>query len=306
MDGKAIVNVNGVTVKYKDLTAVDNISFQVEDGEIFGIIGPNGAGKTSIIECLEGLRRMSGGTADVFGINPADRRELYKHIGVQLQEASFPNDIKVEELCLMFASFYENPADYNALLERFGLADRKKDYVKKLSGGQRQKISIVTALIANPRILFLDELTTGLDPRSRINMWELIKSLRDEGKTILMTTHFMDEAEYLCDRVCLMVAGKIYAMGTVKELVEQSGLNYKVSFSCENPDPESLRELGGVTEIKEHDGVVDIYGNGKNMLRNVAIHLAESDVEFDDLSFTKPGLEDVFLKMTGFRLEETP
>ncbi len=305
MNGNTVINVKDVTVKYKALTAVDNISFQVKDGEIFGIIGPNGAGKTSIVECLEGLRKISGGKADVLGIDPSNRRELYKNIGAQLQEASFPDDIKVEELCRLFSSFYEKPADYNMLLERFGLADKTKVYVKKLSGGQRQKVSIVTALIANPRIIFLDELTTGLDPQSRINMWELIKSLRDDGKTIFMTTHFMDEAEYLCDRVCMMVKGKISAIGTVKELVAQADLNQKISLSCDNADMEALLRIGGVAKITRHNGILDIYGHGKNLLHDLVIYLTENDIKFDDLSFTKPGLEDVFLKLTGFRLEET-
>jgi len=179
----------------------------------------------------EGLRKISGGEVAVMGINPVNRRKLYEHIGVQLQEAYFPDSIKVKELCQLYSSFYKRPADYNTLLERFDLIDKKNAYVKKLSGGQRQKISVVVALIANPQIIFLDELTTGLNPQARLDMWELIKSLRDEGKTILMTTHFMEEAEYLCDRVCLMVKSRIAAIGTVRELVEQAELSPKISFT---------------------------------------------------------------------------
>jgi len=297
-----MIEVTDLTVKYKELTAVDSISFDVKKGEIFGIIGPNGAGKTSAIECLEGLKKSSGGQVSIMGINPANRRELYGHIGVQLQEASFPDSIKVKELCKLFSSFYKNPADYNVLLERFNLTGKKNSYVKKLSGGQRQKISVVVALIANPQIVFLDELTTGLDPQARIDMWELIKSLRDEGKTILMTTHFMEEAEYLCDRVCLMVKSKIAAIGTVKELVEQAQLSQKISFTSKNTNKESLEGISGITKITENDGLYNLYGNGKNLLRDVVVYITEKNIDFEDLSCSKPGLEDVFLKLTGYSL----
>jgi len=305
MNENTVISVNGLTVKYKDLVAVNNISFEVKKGEIFGIIGPNGAGKTSTIECLEGLKRQAEGKVDILGINPANRRKLYEHIGVQLQEASFPDDIKVEELCRMFSSFYDTPADYHVLLERFEMADKKKAYVKKLSGGQKQKVSIVVALIANPQIVFLDELTTGLDPQARISMWELIKYLRDEGKTIFMTTHFMDEAEYLCDRVCMMVKGEIAAIGTVKELVTQAKLNQKISFSSNNASKETLQSINGVVHVTQNGNVFELHGNGANFQRDIVRYLTENDIEFDDLSSTKPGLEDVFLKLTGYRLGET-
>jgi len=298
-----MIEVTNLTVTYKDLVAVDSISFDVKKGEIFGIIGPNGAGKTSTIECLEGLRKISGGEVTVMGINPVNRTALYEHIGVQLQEASFPDNIKVKELCRLFSSFYKNPADYNTLLTRFDLVDKKNAYVKKLSGGQRQKISVVVALIANPEIIFLDELTTGLDPQARIDMWELIKSLRDEGKTVLMTTHFMEEAEYLCDRVCLMVKSRIAAIGTVKELVEQAQLSQKITFISKNAKRESLEGIPGITKITENNGVFDLYGNGRNLLRDTVVYITEKNIEFEDLSCSKPGLEDVFLKLTGYKLE---
>lgn len=299
-----IVEAQGLTVRYKDLVAVDNISFGVMPGEIFGIIGPNGAGKTSTLECLEGLKKQYSGSINVLGIDPGNRKELYNHIGVQLQEASFPDLIRVEEVCRLFSSFYKNPADYNVLLERFGLADKKKAYVKKLSGGQRQKVSIIAALIADPQIIFLDELTTGLDPQSRLGMWELIKSLRGEGKTILMTTHYMEEAEYLCDRVCIMVKGKIVALGTVKELVEQAGLNQKIRFLSRNAKKQGLMEIDRVTDVSMQDGVIELYGAGKNLLRDVIAYLNDHDIDFEDLSYKDPGLEDVFFKLAGFRMEE--
>ena len=300
-----VVETKGLTVKYKNFVAVDNISFEVASGEIFGIIGPNGAGKTSTLECLEGLRNPYGGQIEVLGIDPGNRKELYAHIGVQLQEASFPDLIRVEELCRLFSSFYPNPADYHTLLERFGLTDKKKSYVKNLSGGQKQKVSIIAALIADPQIVFLDELTTGLDPQARIDMWELIKSLRDEGKTILMTTHYMEEAEYLCDRVCMMVKGKIVAMGTVKELIEQADLSRKITFLSPDAKKPGLMEISHVTDVTIRDGTVELYGTGKNLMRDVTIYLTEHNIAFEDLASKNPGLEDVFLKLTGFRLEES-
>jgi ABC-2 type transport system ATP-binding protein len=299
-----IVETEGLTVKYKDLVAVDDISFAVMPGEIFGIIGPNGAGKTSTLECLEGLKKPFKGKINVLGIDPGSRKELYNHIGVQLQEASFPDLIKVEEVCRLFSSFYKNPADYNALLERFELADKKKVYVKKLSGGERQKVSIIAALIADPKIVFLDELTTGLDPQSRIGMWELIKSLQGGGKTILMTTHYMEEAEYLCDRVCIMVKGKIVAMGTVKELVEQAGLSQKITFFSRDVKKQNLMKIVNVADVNIHNGAVELYGTGRNLLRDLIVYLTDHDIDFEDLSSKNPGLEDVFLKLAGFRMEE--
>lgn len=298
-----MIDVTNLTVKYKNLVAVDGISFAVKKGEIFGIIGPNGAGKTSTMECLEGLKKSAGGKVSVMGIDPMDRRKLYESIGVQLQEASFPDAIKVKELCRLFSSFYKNPADYRVLLARFGLADRENSFVKKLSGGQRQKISVVVALIANPQIVFLDELTTGLDPQARLDMWELVKSLRDEGRTILMTTHFMEEAEYLCDRVCLMVNSRIAAIGTVPELVAQAELSQKISFTAKNIDKGALAAIPGITQITEKNGGFDLYGNGMNLLRDVVVFMTEQNMAFEDLSCSKPGLEDVFLKLTGYRLE---
>lgn len=204
----------------------------------------------------------------------------------------------------MFSSFYAQPADYHALLEQFELADKKKAYVKKLSGGQKQKVSIVVALIANPQIIFLDELTTGLDPKARISMWELVKSLRDEGKTICMTTHFMDEAEYLCDRICMMVKGEIAAIGTVKELVEQAKLNQKISFSSKNIDKETLQNISGGIQVTQNGDFFELYGNGVHFQRDIMRYLTEQNIDFDGLSSTKPGLEDVFLKLTEHKLEE--
>ena len=298
------IEVKGLTVRYKDLIAVDNISFTVMPGEIFGLIGPNGAGKTSTMECLEGLNKSYSGHVRVSGIDPADRKELYRHIGVQLQEAFFPEMMKVEELCRLFSSFYTNPADYSLLLKRFGLADRKKSYIKKLSGGQRQKVSIIAALIANPEIVFLDELTTGLDPQARMDMWELIRSLKKDGKTILMTTHHMEEAENLCDRVGLMVNGKIAAMGTIPELIGQAGIRQKITFTSPDAEKPDYLAIDPVTDVHIHGDTVELTGTGKNLLRDVTIYLIEHNIAFENLTSKNPGLEDVFLSLTGYGQEE--
>lgn len=300
-----MIQVDNLTVKYKNIVAVDGISFNVHEGEIFGIIGPNGAGKTSTIECLEGLRKPAAGSISVFGINPVkDREILYKNIGVQLQEASFPDSIKVYELCELFSSLYGNPYPYKALLEKFELDGKSKSYLKSLSGGQKQRVSIVIALIADPKIIFLDELTSGLDPKSRKNMWEVIKQLKADGKTVVMTTHFMEEAEYLCDRVCMMTQGKIAAIGSAPQLIEQFNLNQKISFKAYGIDLSLIEKIDGVKKVSLNNGKVEILGQGKNLLKDIVVALSANNAEYDELLFTKPGLEDVYFNITGYTEEE--
>lgn len=298
-----VITVKDLTVRYKEVLAVDGISLSVAQGEIFGIIGPNGAGKTSTIECLEGLRKPTSGEIRVLGINPAQRRKLYQHIGVQLQETSYPPSIKVEELCRLFSSFYPAPLNYQDLLERFGLEDRGKASINNLSGGQRSKVSIILALLGNPQILFLDELTTGLDPKSRKDMWELIASLRQEGKTIFMTTHYMEEAEYLCDRICMMVEGKVAALGSVEELVSQVGQSQVISFTTD-ADVSALQQFPGVSRLVSQGNRVQVFGHGQNLLKDVVVWLTNNQVNFDNLANSNTNLEDVFFKFTGVRMEE--
>lgn len=300
-----VITVKDLSVRYKELLAVNRISFSVAQGEIFGIIGPNGAGKTSTIECIEGLRKAAGGEVRVLGIDPAQRRELYKHIGVQLQETYYPPAIRVGELCQLFSSFYPKPLDYRELMERFGLGEKGRSRVNDLSGGQRRKVSIILAMLGDPEILFLDELTTGLDPQSRKDMWELIKSLRQEGKTIFMTTHYMEEAEFLCDRVCMLVEGEIAALGSVPELVAQVGSSQIICFTTES-DVSALEKIPGVNSVVVQGNKVQILGQGRNLLKEVVIWLANNKVEFDNLSNSKSTLEDVFLKFTAVRMEEAP
>ena len=211
--------VNNLSVQYGTNIAVNKISFEVIAGEIVAIIGSNGCGKTSGVECLEGLRNPSGGTIAVFGKDPkTNRREIYKQLGVQLQESAYPEKIKVGEICAWFSSFYESPADYNKLLVRFGLADKTKNYVNKLSGGQKQRLSILLAMLGRPKLLVLDELTTGLDPEARRNIWEILRVIKSGGIGILLVSHYMDEVENLANRIIFMQSGKIIFTGTLAEL----------------------------------------------------------------------------------------
>lgn len=215
------VDARGVTVRYGAKTAVDGVDFSVGAGEIVAVIGPNGAGKTSLIECIEGLRAQSAGEISVAGLRPAhDRAQMAQLVGVQLQDSAYPARIRVDELCRLFASFYPDPLDPHELLEEFGLADKRKSQVTKLSGGQRQRLSLALALIGKPQIVFLDELTNGLDPQSRRRVWDSLRRRNDDGLTIVLTSHYMDEVEYLCDRVAVMLSGKLVAVDTVAGLIE--------------------------------------------------------------------------------------
>lgn len=221
MPNKNIIQVNHLSVKYRDIVAVDDVSFEVRENEIFGMIGPNGAGKTSLVEAIEGLRDTSSGEISILEMNPkADRIKLYNQIGVQLQQTSYPDQAKVEDICKLFSSFYDNPVPYDRLLSDMRLDRQRKTYINKLSGGEKQKLSILLSLLGSPKIVFWDELTTGLDPLARHEVWDMIRKYKRDGLTIVLITHFMDEIENLCDRVTLMKAGKMIYIGTPKEVIE--------------------------------------------------------------------------------------
>lgn len=216
---EALASVNNLSVRYGEVLAVDNLTFDILPGEVLAVIGPNGSGKTSMAECLEGLRWQSGGTVQVFGQDPhTGRKDIYKQMGVQLQSVQYPDKIRVDELCGLFASFYKNPADWKRLLEQLGLGHKVKKPVNKLSGGEKQRLSILLALLPKPRLLVLDELTTGLDPEVRRSLWNSLKTIRDSGTGILLVSHYMDEVQALADRVLFMVSGKAIYIGALKDL----------------------------------------------------------------------------------------
>jgi ABC-2 type transport system ATP-binding protein len=214
-----LIEVTNLRKQYGNRVAVDGVSFTVERGEIFGILGTNGAGKTTTVECLQGLRRADGGELSVLGLNPAtDRAALTRRVGVQLQESRLPAKLRVREALELFAAFYPDPADVDVLLDRLDLREHARRPFGKLSGGQKQRVSIALALVGNPELAILDELTTGLDPHARRDTWKLVEAVRDAGVTVLLVTHFMDEAERLCDRVAIFDAGRVVATGTPTEL----------------------------------------------------------------------------------------
>lgn len=219
-----VLMAQGLTKEFCGRRVVDNLSFSVKRGEVFGLLGHNGAGKSTTIELMLGLKRPDSGAGTVFGLDALkNRRKVFEMVGVQLQSSMYQAGIRVDEVCEEYASLYKNPAEYEELLERFGLGGLKKSPVMKLSGGERQKLSVVLSLIGNPEVIFLDELTTGLDVAARREVWKALKQLKEKGLTILLTTHYMEEAEKLCDRVCLIKNGCKVTEGTVAEVVEASG-----------------------------------------------------------------------------------
>src|SRR6201995_4948555 len=227
----AVIEVTGLTKRYGGQAVVDDISFHVEAGEIFGILGPNGAGKTTAVECMEGLRRRDGGQVRILGLDPlTDHHRLHQRIGVQLQETQLQEKLKVREALELYASFYPDPADWRELLERWGLAGKADTRFAKLSGGQKQRLFIALALVGNPEVVFLDELTSGLDPAARRATWDLIGQVRDSGVTVVLVSHFMDEVEELCDRVAILEQGRIAGLATPAGLGDAAAGEYRLRF----------------------------------------------------------------------------
>ncbi|HON83269.1 MAG TPA: ABC transporter ATP-binding protein [Caldisericia bacterium] len=300
-----VIEVNNLIKNYGKIKAVDGVSFEVNEGEIFGMVGPNGAGKTTTIECIEGLRKPDKGIINVLNLNPStDREKFYEKVGIQLQETNYQDKIKVYEICELFTSLYKKPLNYNDLLKRFELYDFKNGFVMKLSGGQKQKLSIILALISNPEIIFLDEITTGLDPKARRDMWKIVKELKNEGKTIFLTTHYMEEAEFLCDRVSIIDKGKIVELDTPEKLIEKSGIEDMISFETKDIDIEELKRVKGVNKVSFKNGEVTIYGRGEDLLKEVVDYLYLNKIYFKNLRTKKPNLEDTFLKFTGREYRE--
>ena len=299
------IEVRGLRKEYGGTVAVDDVSFTVAEGEIFGILGPNGAGKTTTVECVEGLRKPDRGTISVLGLDPLrDRAELTQLLGVQLQESQLPRKLRVAEALELYSSFYRAPADWRSLLGVLGLADKRETMFGKLSGGQKQRLSIALALVGSPRIAVLDELTTGLDPQARRDTWELIEGVRDRGVTIVLVSHFMEEAERLCDRVALIDKGHVVVVGTPAALAERVEVAQRIQFRPSAPlDDALLTGLPEVTDvIRRGDGVV-VTGTG-NVLNAVISVLARNQIVAQQLRVEQANLEDAFLELTGRHAEQ--
>ena len=303
----AVVSVAGVRKTYGRTVAVDDVSFDVHEGEIFGLIGPNGAGKTTTMECVEGLRQPDRGTISVLGLDPfRDVYQLQERIGVQLQQAHLQKRIKVWEAVHLWAALYRKPVrDGEVLLEQLGLADKRNAWFMTLSGGQQQRLFIELALINDPQVVFLDELTTGLDPQSRRTIWELVRGIRARGKTVFMTTHLMEEAERLCDRVAIIEHGRIIDIDTPRRLVDRHVPGRTVVLVTGEPlAEERFRALPHADSVSRAGDQYTILGRGDGFVTEVIQCLAEHQMRVADFRTALPNLEDVFLTLTGHSIRD--
>ncbi|HEX2907200.1 MAG TPA: ABC transporter ATP-binding protein [Phototrophicaceae bacterium] len=302
-----VVHVEGLHMIYGATTAVADISFEVRQGEIFGVVGPNGAGKTTTIECLEGLRKPSQGQIRVLGLDPErDGQNLRKRIGMQLQQSNLPDRMRVWEALDLYASFYPQTADWNELLAQLGLEEKRNTPFAKLSGGQKQRLFIALALLLEPELVFLDELTTGLDPQARHAIWDLIRDVRARGKTVILSTHFMEEAERLCDRIAILEHGRIIALDTPAALIHRLDADQGVLFSLKDRlTPALEKALMQVGRLELRGEQVAVYGKDDQqttLVGGVVRVLTEHGIPFRDLRTEQPTLEDVFLNLTGQKL----
>jgi ABC-2 type transport system ATP-binding protein len=295
----AVITVENLHVAYGETVAVDDVSFSVNEGEIFGILGPNGAGKTTTVECIGGLRRPGSGTVEVLGLDPRHQREeLRELLGIQLQQAELPEKLKLGEAVELFGSFYRSPADPDRLLSLLGLQAQRGTRFGKLSGGQKQRLSIALALIGSPQVAVLDELTTGLDPQARRDTWGLIEGIRRQGVTVLLVTHFMEEAERLCDRVALIDRGRLVAIDTPAALAAATDAEQRIRFRPSGPvDAETLRALTEVTSVQRHGEQLEVTGSG-NLIGAVITALNRAGVVAEQLRVDQSNLEDAFVALT--------
>lgn len=295
------IRASDVTKRYGDLTAVDSVSLEVLPGEIFGIVGPNGAGKTTFMECLEGLRRPTSSDISVLGEDPSHpTRQWHERIGVQLQTAALPPKITVNEAMALFASMYTDPADPGKLLEELGIAAKGRSYVDKLSGGQRQRVFIALALLGKPELVFLDELTTALDPQARLAMWDVVRSIRQGGATVVMTTHYMEEAEALCDRVAVIDSGRLIALDTVPGLIASIAQGTKVQLRTSRQiAPNVLEGIDGISDVMIAGTSVSMLWSGTGIPQAAVEAIEATDTTVANIQTSSPGLEDVFLALTG-------
>jgi ABC-2 type transport system ATP-binding protein len=300
---ETVIEVKHLTKTYGETVAVNDISFVVARGEIFCIVGPNGAGKTTTVETLMGLRKPDRGAVSVLGLDPQRQRAaLAQRVGVQLQEANLPERIKVWEALDMFAAFYGRTIPWEPLLAQWGLAEKRNAFVEKLSGGQKQRLFIALALLNDPEIVFLDEITTGLDPQARRATWDLVRQIRDQGKTVILVTHFMDEAQALADRVAIIDYGRIVALDTPQALIDSLKREHRIVFTTANGfDAQSLIGVNGVVHVSQEGNQVTVSG-GDTLLLHLAMALTAQHVMPTDLHVERADLEDVFIAQTGRKI----
>jgi ABC-2 type transport system ATP-binding protein len=299
---RPVVQVSGFRKTYGRTVAVDDVSLEVRDGEIFGLIGPNGAGKTTTMECVEGLRTPDRGTIRVLDLDPfRDVYALQPRIGVQLQQAQLQKRVKVVEAVHFWAALYRKPtADGDRLLEQLGLEEKRDTWFMNLSGGQKQRLFIALALVNDPELVFLDELTTGLDPQARRAIWDLVRSIRARGKTVFLTTHLMEEAERLCDRVAIIEHGRIVDIDAPERLVARHCPERTVVLTTSDPDAEvRFRAIPGVSGVERQDTRFTIEGRGPDFVSHVIQCVSENAIRVADFRTAHPTLEDVFLRLTG-------
>ncbi|SFR82736.1 ABC-2 type transport system ATP-binding protein [Agromyces sp. CF514] len=298
-----VIDVTELSKRYSGRTVLDGVSFSVEEGEIFGILGPNGTGKTTTVEIIEGLRTADSGSVRVLGLDPVvDGRELHEFIGVQLQHTDLPDNLKVWEALDLYASFYRRPRDWRELLVEWGLSEQRNVRFAKLSGGQKQRLIIALALVGDPRVAFLDELTTGLDPQARRATWALIKQIRDTGVTVVLVSHFMDEVEELCDRVAVFSQGRIVAIDSPARLIDgvdaEHAMRFTLASDASDGRLEAIRDLPGVATVQRAGAAVTVSGRG-DFAMAVTSMLAREQVLVTDLRIDKRTLDDAFAALTG-------
>ena len=302
----SVISVSNLGKSYGKNVAVDDVSLEVYEGEIFGLIGPNGAGKTTTMECIQGLRKADRGSISVLGLDPKrDAQRLRERIGVQHQEAHLQKRIKVWEAVDLWSKLYHGVVDSDVLLERLGLTEKRNAWFMTLSGGQKQRLFIALALIHDPEVVFLDELTTGLDPQARRAIWELITDIRARGKTVFLTTHLMEEAERLCDRVAIIEHGRVIEMGTPKELVDRHCPERSVVFTSDgNGVIEHLERVPAVVSTTNENGTYTLQGAGDDFVTDVIHCIAQEGIHVSGFRTEMPTLEDVFLKLTGHGIRD--
>ncbi|MFG3708256.1 ATP-binding cassette domain-containing protein [Micromonospora sp. NPDC047670] len=295
-----VIEVDHLQKRYGEKVAVADVSFTVEQGEIFGVLGPNGAGKTTTVECVQGLRRPDGGTVRVLGLDPIrDRAEVRQRVGAQLQESQLPDKVRVWEALDLYRSFYRNRADIDELLTDLGLAEQRNTYFQRLSGGQKQRLSVALALVGRPEVAILDELTTGLDPQGRRDTWDLVERIRDRGVTVVLVTHFMEEAERLCDRLAIIDQGRVVAIDSPSGLLTRVGTEHRVHFRPAGPLEDALLlALPDVTGVSRAGEEVTVTGT-TDVLQSVLSALNGSGIRYTGLRVEQPSLDDAFVSLTG-------